>query len=413
MDQIKQLQPDSVASPATKSAIRDFVATCLAAKHSRYLVLIRKHNLELYARLLTLYPAQSPAESLYLYLHNLSTAPLCAACNTKRVKFEAFSKGYGKYCSTTCSAVSQHRTTKRQQTNLKKYGHTNVLASPHGLSKRTVTIKEKYGVDHYTKTQEFRNKFTATMTEKYGTPHAMQSSVLAQKYKQSMQVGYGVNHPSQSKELYVTRNNAMKQKYGVLHAMQNGGLREKHRRTLQANYGVSSPLQSPIIQHRMRQTMIELYGKEYTSQVDFLFDRMRQTNIEKYGVEYPQQSENIRRKTRTNMERLRKWIPETLLTDFALYYKRVWQVTNKQPLDSLPLFEHRGLAGIDGAHHVDHKVSIKYGFENNIPPFIVGNIHNLEMLPWRDNVYKSSRCSIDPEILFDVIFASTISMQQP
>lgn len=131
---------------------------------------------------------------------------------------------------------------------------------------------------------------------------------------------------------------------------------------------------------------------------------MLQTNLEKYGVEYPLQSAFVQTQKRQKMEELGKWISLELLTDFELYYRQVWKFTQRQPLHQLDLFEKRGLAGIEGAHHVDHKISIKYGFINNIPPYIVGNINNLEMLPWIDNVYKSSNCSISIEQLCDLMF---------
>lgn len=44
--------------------------------------------------------------------------------------------------------------------------------------------------------------------------------------------------------------------------------------------------------------------------------------------------------------------------------------------------------------HLDHKVSIMYGFKNGISPHIIGDINNLEILPAADNIAKSYRSSI-------------------
>lgn len=93
------------------------------------------------------------------------------------------------------------------------------------------------------------------------------------------------------------------------------------------------------------------------------------------------------------MEKAGKWIPPELKSNADLYYRQVWKVTNQQPLHKLHKIEQRGLAGVDESYHIDHRISIKYGFENNIPPFLMGNVNNLEMLPWKDNIYKSSNCS--------------------
>lgn len=50
----------------------------------------------------------------------------------------------------------------------------------------------------------------------------------------------------------------------------------------------------------------------------------------------------------------------------------------------------RGLAGQDGVYHLDHIVSIKYGFDNNIPPEEIAKKENLQMLPWKENISKGS-----------------------
>jgi hypothetical protein len=52
--------------------------------------------------------------------------------------------------------------------------------------------------------------------------------------------------------------------------------------------------------------------------------------------------------------------------------------------------ELRGLCGVDGAYQLDHIVSIKYGFINNIDPYIIGHYCNLQFIPWQDNRSKSS-----------------------
>lgn len=48
----------------------------------------------------------------------------------------------------------------------------------------------------------------------------------------------------------------------------------------------------------------------------------------------------------------------------------------------------RGKCGIDGAFHIDHKVSVRYGFDNNIPVEIISSHENLELIPWLDNIKK-------------------------
>lgn len=69
------------------------------------------------------------------------------------------------------------------------------------------------------------------------------------------------------------------------------------------------------------------------------------------------------------------------------YYKAVWRVTKRQPLHMLENFEHRGRT----TYHLDHKMSIIYGFLNNIPADIIGHIDNLQMLPYKENLKKGGK----------------------
>lgn len=85
-------------------------------------------------------------------------------------------------------------------------------------------------------------------------------------------------------------------------------------------------------------------------------------------------------------------IPFSERSDFFQYQKNVWAITLKQPLDKLPNFEKRGHVSKEGTYAIDHKISISFGFNNNIPYEIIGNIDNLQMLPHSINSSKHSKC---------------------
>lgn len=68
----------------------------------------------------------------------------------------------------------------------------------------------------------------------------------------------------------------------------------------------------------------------------------------------------------------------------AKYRKKVQSITRKQPLFQLENYSNRG----KGSFHLDHIVSIKYGFDNEIDPEIIGNIANLRYLYWSENNQK-------------------------
>jgi len=77
------------------------------------------------------------------------------------------------------------------------------------------------------------------------------------------------------------------------------------------------------------------------------------------------------------------------LDDKDRYYKLVRDITKQQPIYLLENYDKRGRADLDGnAYHLDHKISISYGFHNNISPKEIGDINNLRFIYWKDNIIK-------------------------
>lgn len=91
------------------------------------------------------------------------------------------------------------------------------------------------------------------------------------------------------------------------------------------------------------------------------------------------------------------------LSKYKKYRKKVISITKSQPINKLDNFDKRGVSGINCAYHLDHKYSICVGFINNIEPEIIGNITNLEFLPWEENVKKRTNCSITINELNNII----------
>ena len=76
-------------------------------------------------------------------------------------------------------------------------------------------------------------------------------------------------------------------------------------------------------------------------------------------------------------------------------------MSNQQPIENLPNCNKRGKSGIYGVYHLDHKFSIMVGFINKIDYNIIGNINNLEFIPWEDNIKKRTKCSINKKQLIN------------
>lgn len=85
---------------------------------------------------------------------------------------------------------------------------------------------------------------------------------------------------------------------------------------------------------------------------------------------------------------------DPIYNDFKKYRNRVATRTqhnyrdNKEKINPNDL--QLGKAGIDGAHHIDHIISVRYGFEHGIPVDLIAAPENLQVIPWIENMQKYS-----------------------
>jgi 5-methylcytosine-specific restriction endonuclease McrA len=79
---------------------------------------------------------------------------------------------------------------------------------------------------------------------------------------------------------------------------------------------------------------------------------------------------------------------------YRRYAGKVHRLSHKiyeNNLDVLnPNSYNRTLCGVEDGYQLDHIISIKYGFDNNIPPETLSRIDNLRLIPWKDNLLKGS-----------------------
>ena len=83
--------------------------------------------------------------------------------------------------------------------------------------------------------------------------------------------------------------------------------------------------------------------------------------------------------------------PKTDKEKWKAYKRLVWKITNQQPVKRLKHSEKRGFHN----YHLDHKVSIWYGYKNSVDPHVIGSIKNLEFIPWKDNFKKAIKCNFN------------------
>lgn len=170
-------------------------------------------------------PYDRYAENLYLFLEDMVERPKCE-CGTI-LKYIDRSLGYGKFCSTKCSANSTKTIDQRlHTTNSQSIEHRSAI-----INKRKQTMLDKYGVEHALKHPEFINRA-----------------------KQSLK-------SLDQQTISNTRKNTILNKYGVDNSWDIPGLKEKIQQTNLKKYGVNWALQRPeLIDARKLANRLKFYN---------------------------------------------------------------------------------------------------------------------------------------------------------
>ena len=82
--------------------------------------------------------------------------------------------------------------------------------------------------------------------------------------------------------------------------------------------------------------------------------------------------------------------PKLLWNDWDYYRDTVNRLT-EEVKNQIPNIHKRGFRN----YHIDHKISIKYGYDNGIIPEHISHISNLHMMYWKDNVRKRDDILVD------------------
>ena len=102
-------------------------------------------------------------------------------------------------------------------------------------------------------------------------------------------------------------------------------------------------------------------------------------------------TEDQRRKMRATKAGFKDWEEyERLMPEKKKYKAEVWKITYRQPIKDFKHFDKRGRCGVEGAYQIDHIISVSEGFKKEISPDIIGDISNIRMIPWKENLLKSN-----------------------
>jgi hypothetical protein len=100
-------------------------------------------------------------------------------------------------------------------------------------------------------------------------------------------------------------------------------------------------------------------------------------------------------------------------SEWAIYKSRVASHTIRtyeKYIDIInPENNQRTLSGVDGGYQLDHIMSVRYCFDNQIPSKLCAHYTNLQMLPWYQNNSKSKKCGTPPVVFEDLLQHNSIN----
>lgn len=120
-----------------------------------------------------------------------------------------------------------------------------------------------------------------------------------------------------------------------------------------------------------------------------IIKKRKETSLLKYGVDNPSKSEKIKQLLRTKKN----------VSKQDEYYREVRNYTEynwKYKKDNIPNGNLRNIT-----NHLDHVYSIKNGYDNSIPPKIIGHWTNLQVISNKRNNKKGKQNDKTKEMLYE------------
>jgi len=205
-----------------------------------------------------------------------------------------------------------------------------------------------------------------------------------QKYTKNIST-YGYYSCSQKCSIDKHKKTCLK-KYGVDYYVNIN----KRKSTCLDRYGKSSYFETDDFKKQFEKTSIEKYGETYPMKSQLIKNKLKKSLMDIYGVENCMFLDEIKQKIKDSKITHKIISPDELVPLLRLYKRIVKNITYK---NRKKLFEDwDGYDYYDGefiknnvtltpTHRlyptIDHKISTLYGFLNNIPPEIIGDMFNL------------------------------------
>jgi len=323
----------------------------------------------------------------------------CDVCGKeKELIYNKYLKNIEKYNLYTCSNVCSY--VKNKKTNLERYGSEHIFQTKEFFDKYKKTMLNRYGVENPAHSSEIQEKRKETIIERYGVEHITQSEEFKRASRKTKKERYNNENYNNYDQISTTK----KERYND----ENYCNVEKTKITNLEKYGVENVSQNKDIKNKKKETTFKNYGVEHPLQSDIIIKKLNDTCMKRYGATYSLGSKLIIKKTfDTNVENNR-WLKYEDRPDFYNYYLLVCGLTLKNKKELLEnwngydyysneyILDNFNLNSNDKKYPtIDHKKSVRYGFDNNISAEEISNIENLCITTRSNNSTKGGKIETD------------------
>lgn len=171
---------------------------------------------------------------LWHVTNNTLSIPNCRSHGcTDTVKWNHTKREYRKFCSTKCSNTSLQTIAKREETNLRKFGHKSPLSN-----------------------KDVRQKIQNTCLTTHGTKTPFESNQIQRRIQEAVKSQRGVSSTLLLPEVKEKRKNTMLRKYGT-DSFTN---RKKYIETMNESYGVDNSFQLESVKEAIMSKHNKLHG---------------------------------------------------------------------------------------------------------------------------------------------------------
>jgi len=229
--------------------------------------------------------------------------------------------------------------------------------------KNKLTCKEKYGEENYNN----RESAEETCLKVYGVSSSNKLEGKKEKAKNTCIERYGAKSPTENKQVF-----------------------EKVKKTNLERYGIENIGKVEKFKEKSKKTCLEKYGHEFIFKTDLFKGKSKNTMLERYGVEFTNQSKELKIKSEITRIKNGNQLTTEEKNLFLIYSRRVEHLTKikkdffLQNWDGYDYYDGEYIKDNFVLHPnnklyptIDHKISVYYGFHNNILPEELSDLSNL------------------------------------